>query len=167
MRVTDWLRADHRRLRGLLETATRGPAIDLAVYAEFRAGLLRHVAIEEKLLLAAARDARGGAPLPRARDLRVDHAALSSLLVPTPTVSIGHEIALLTSSHDAVEEGPGGVYDECEALLTPERTDALAHLAEAYPTPPVAPHFDGPGVHRTASSAMEAARRMTAPRGRR
>lgn len=162
-RITDYLTADHARLHALLDAAMRGPDLDDDAFADFRAGLLRHIAIEEKLVLPAARRANG-VPVALARDLRVDHAALTSLLVPTPTLCICHEIALLLRSHDAIEEG--GVYAECERLIGDAESTALTARARSFSAPPLAAHFDGPGVHRTASSALESARRMTAPRGR-
>ena len=73
--IAAYLHADHERLRRLLHRATAATELDLAAFADFRRGLLRHIGIEEKLLLPAARGARGGSPLERARDLRIDHAA--------------------------------------------------------------------------------------------
>jgi hypothetical protein len=53
--LTDLLAGDHTRLDGLLRRAlTAGGAVDRAASAEFRAGLLRHISLEEKLLLPAA-----------------------------------------------------------------------------------------------------------------
>lgn len=87
-RITEHLAADHQRLHALLTAACAGAALDRDAFARFRAGLLRHIAVEEKVLLPAARRARGGEPVARAYDLRVDHAALTSLLVPTPDVEL-------------------------------------------------------------------------------
>src|SRR5262245_30995230 len=67
---------DHARLAGLLARA----AADPAAYAAFRRGLLRHIAMEEKILLPTAQRARGGKPLPLAGRLRLDHGALAALL---------------------------------------------------------------------------------------
>jgi hypothetical protein len=49
-----FLANDHERLDGLLRRAMAAGAIDRAAYAEFRAGLLRHISLEEKILLPAA-----------------------------------------------------------------------------------------------------------------
>jgi hypothetical protein len=54
-------------------------------YAEFRAGLRRHIGMEEKILLPAARSANEGEPLASAAKLPLYHGALAALLVPTPT----------------------------------------------------------------------------------
>src|SRR4051812_30623228 len=53
----------------------------------------------------------------------------SSLLVPTPDPALCREIADLLETHNAVEEGRSGVYEECEALLG--TGDSAALLARA------------------------------------
>lgn len=158
-RITELLVADHQRLHRLLATAHTGGHLDGDAFAAFRAGLLHHIALEEKLLLPAVRRARGGEPLARARELRTEHAALTSLLVPTPDLALCAELEALLASHDAKEEGEDGVYAECEAALTPADSRTLAAAAAASPAVRVAPHFDGPGVYRTAALALAAARR--------
>ena len=50
----DFLAADHVRLDGLLTVARAGDRIDADAYEQFRAGLLRHIGMEEKILLPAA-----------------------------------------------------------------------------------------------------------------
>src|SRR5690606_1000117 len=109
-RITEYLLRDHQRLRALLERARAADPLDEEAFAAFRAGLLRHIAIEEKLLWPAARRARGDRPLEQARALRIEHAALGSLLVPTPDAALCDEIRSLLGAHDAREEGEGGVY---------------------------------------------------------
>jgi hypothetical protein len=94
-----FLADDHARLDALLQRATISSAeIGCSVYAEFRAGLLKHISMEEKLLLPAARRARGGEPLPLAAKLRLDHGALAALLVPMPTPAIISTQALREST---------------------------------------------------------------------
>lgn len=151
-RVTDYLEADHQRLHALL---------DSGALAEFRAGLLRHIAIEEKLLFPAVRRALGR-PLDAALRLRVEHAALTSLLVPTPDPTLVAEIRALLARHDAKEEGPDGVYAACEAILG--ATDELAKRARSFKQVPVSPYYDGPEAHRTAASALASAERIAANR---
>jgi hypothetical protein len=100
---------DHARLDGLLQRATmHSDAIETSAYAEFRAGLLKHIAMEEKILLPAAQLARRGQPLPIAAKLRLDHGALAALLVPAPTTSIIAAIRAVLSAHNQIEEGSGG-----------------------------------------------------------
>lgn len=168
MKITEYLARDHVRLHALLARATSGAAFDAEAFERFRAGLLRHIGIEEKVLLPAVRKARGGVPIERARDLRVDHAALTSLLVPTPDGAIVAEILSILEPHDFKEEGAGGVYEECEGALPEGESDALAERAAAFPEVPLAPHFDGRGTVRTAALALASASRikMSPPGGR-
>lgn len=156
-----YMTEDHARLDALLATATAGDAFDAGAFERFRAGLLRHIGIEEKILLSDARARRGGEPLPRAARLRVEHAAIASLLVPTPTPAIAAELRALLDAHNAVEEGDGGLYDELDALAAGD-AERLLERARAAVEPPMARHFDGAGVMRTAAEALALAERNAA-----
>ncbi len=157
--ISAFLAADHERLDLLLASAVRPSGdIDAASYAEFRAGLLRHIGIEEKVLFPASRRANGGRPLPQVERLHVEHGALALLLVPTPTVSIIEEIRAILVGHNEREEEPGGLYAVCDRLLDDE-LDAVLEQLRAYPPVKVAPHFDGPGVVRRAEEALRAVSR--------
>ncbi|GEJ58478.1 hemerythrin domain-containing protein [Anaeromyxobacter diazotrophicus] len=143
----------HARLDALLAQAVAGPDLDRAAFAAFREGLLRHIAVEEKVLFPALRAARGGEELPYARRLRVDHGAIAALLVPTPTPGIARELRTLLDPHNELEEGEGGLYATCDALLAGE-AEALLERMRAYPPVRVAAHRDGPRVCRTAEEAL-------------
>jgi hypothetical protein len=124
---------DHLRLSELLDRAISWPEpIDLAAYAEFRAGLLRHIAMEEKVLLPFAQKKRGGEPLPIAAKLRLDHGALAALLVPTPTFRIIEASAA----------------SEAELLLSRLRST---------PDVRVSPHSDGPKILEFTKRAVQRA----------
>jgi hypothetical protein len=152
--VTAWLAEDHARLDALLARAVATPGIlDRPAFDAFRAGLLRHIALEEKILLPAAREARRGEPLPEARRLRIDHGALAALLVPTPTPALVGELRAILEPHNVVEEAPGGVYAQCEALLAPRAPELVARMG-AYPPVKVAAYFDGARAVRTAAEAL-------------
>jgi hypothetical protein len=152
--LTDFLAGDHTRLDRLLQRALAvGGAVDRAAYAEFRAGLLKHISLEEKILLPAAQRWQGGDPLPMAAKLRLDHGALAALLVPTPTPTILAAIRTVLVAHNAVEEGPGGVYERCEQLAGVE-ADALLAQLQAAPEVPVAPYADGPQVMSVVRRAL-------------
>jgi hypothetical protein len=160
-RITSYLTGDHTRLDALLDRALRGPdSLDRAAYAAFRSGLLRHIAIEEKVLFPAVRRALGGVALDAMFELRIEHAAITSLLVPTPDVALCRELEVLLLRHNEKEEGALGVYALCERALSDAESHELAGRAEAYPAIRVARHFDGPRVYRTAELALAAASRM-------
>jgi hypothetical protein len=147
------LAADHERLDALLGAAVRDRAFDLPAFDAFRAGILWHIAVEEKLLFPALREARGGERHPDWKRLRIDHGAITSLLVPPPTAAIVAEIRSVLEPHKAVEEGSGGVYERCDALLG-AGAGALLERMRAYPPVKVAPYRDGPRVLRTAADAL-------------
>ena len=145
-RIYRVLADDHARLDGFLQRAmTEAGAIDRAAYAEFRAGLLKHIGMEEKILLPAAPRLRGGEPLALAAKVRLDHGALAALLVPTPTPAIVAALRTILRAHNPLEEGPGGLYECCERLAGAEAEALLARL-QAAPEVPPAPHADGPEV---------------------
>lgn len=148
------LAEDHARLDGLLRSSlTEAGLIDRAAYDEFRAGLLKHISMEEKILLPTAQRLRGGEPLALAARLRLDHGAVAALLVPTPTPAIVAALRRILASHNMVEEGPGGVYECCEQLAGAEAEALLAQL-HAAPAVPAAPYSDGPQVMDTMRRAL-------------
>ena len=151
--VTEYLAADHARLDALLVRAVRDPgAIDLDAFGEFRAGLLRHIALEEKILFPAVREARGERH-PDWMRLRIDHGALTSLLVPTPTPDIVAELRSILEPHNAIEEGAGALYESSDALLDAGAAALVARM-RAYPPVKVAGYRDGPRVLRRAEDAL-------------
>lgn len=152
-----FLADDHRRLEALLDEALSTPGrIQRDPYAAFREGLLRHIAMEEKVLLPAAQRARGGGPLPSAPKLRLDHAALAALLVPSPTPAIIAAIRAVLAAHNPIEEGPDGLYETCERLLS-DQTEAMLGRLRAAPEVAAAPHINGPRVLEATRRALERA----------
>ena len=137
-----YLEADHDRLDRLLGEAERTPgAIDLEPFGAFRRGLLRHIGIEEKILFAAAKTARGGDPVPEFDRLRADHARLTALLVPTPTPDIVAKIRAVLVPHNEIEERDGGTYAVCLDALGAD-ADALLERMREVAEPPVRPYYD-------------------------
>ena len=160
VRVTEYLIADHARLHALLARACECEPFDHEAFERFRAGLLRHIGIEEKLLFAAVRERGGGELLAAAHELRLEHAALASLLVPTPDHALAREIAELLAVHDEREERSGGIYEQCERFLPEALSAELRDRASAFAEVPAARHYDGPAAHRTAASALASALRL-------
>jgi hypothetical protein len=146
--IESFLTEDHARLDGLLARAERaGGTIDVAIYAEFRQGLLRHIAMEEKILLPYAKSKRGGEPLPIAAKLRKDHGEIAALLVPSPTPTLCTKLRAVLARHNPDEEGPEGLYATCDVVAGSEAAHVVERL-EAQPEVPMAPHYDGPLVHK-------------------
>ncbi len=157
-KIHSYLAGDHRRLEALLDRAMADREhIDAAAYAGFRAGLLKHIGMEEKVLLPAAQKARAGKPLEAAARLRLDHGALVALLVPSPTQAIVAAIRAVLARHNPIEEGEGGIYDQAELAADADAGEILSRLKN-FPEVKVLPHVDNDFV-------MEAARRALARAG--
>lgn len=162
--VRRFFAADHRRLNDLLAHALLGDGpLDLRAYGAFRAGLLRHIAMEEKVLFPGVASALGGRPLPIAARLRVDHGAIAALLVPTPNRSIAATLASVLGPHNEREEGEGGAYDACDAALGRERAEQVVSRLVLFPEPPLKPYNDSPAVMRHIEHSLDLSRRQWAP----
>jgi hypothetical protein len=134
---------DHTRLDDALNRSTpSAPLVDLEAFGEFRAGILRHISMEEKVLLPAAQAAQGK-PLILAGKLRLDHGAIASLLVPFPTLSIVSALRTILSAHNPLEEGPGGVYEQCERLSGDDVARVVNNLKAVLPVA-LAPYSENP-----------------------
>ena len=147
--IETFMVADHVRLdRQLSLSERRDGSIDEDAYAIFRHDLLRHIAMEEKVLLPFARERRGGQRLSLAIALRADHGAIAKLLVRSPTTGVVSNLRELLGRHHPLEEGPEGLYATCDALAKgdTEAEQVVARL-RAQPMVPVAAYYDGP-LHR-------------------
>jgi hypothetical protein len=149
---------DHHRLEKLLNKATEQPdEIKMDYYHQFRTGLLHHIKMEEKTLFPAAKKVNQElmqALIPR---FRLEHGALTALMVPPPTLSLIKAIRYVLERHDMAEEEPGGMYDVCEALTHGQTQELLEQLADVEEVP----------VHpaNPAPIAIESARRALARAG--
>lgn len=141
--IEAFMTRDHVELDRLLTEAERPDgAIDDDAYTRFREGLLRHIGMEEKVLLPFARDRLGG-PLRVAAQLRVDHSAIAKLLVRSPSPSIIASLRELLATHNTIEEGPSGLYAVCDAIAKDEAGEIVRRL-RAQPRVPLAKYYDGP-----------------------
>ncbi len=153
----EYLAGDHERLNDLLTRAAEGErGIDMGPYTEFRQGLLRHIGIEEKIVLPAIARFQNGKQAEIAQRLRLDHGALVALLVPPPTPAIVETIRLILKAHNPLEEDEGGLYELIEKLAG-EEADGLLEKLKTAPEVPALPHNDWPGVIDATRRAVERA----------
>lgn len=155
--LSHFLLNDHKRIDALLQSATSDlERVDQGAYDQFRSALLRHIGMEEKILMPALQRLQGGTPFPHAAKLRLDHGALAALLMPSPMRPILATIRAILSVHNRLEEGPDGLYATCDRLATSE-TDALIARLRAAPDVVVALPSDSPAVMKNLHSALERA----------
>ena len=142
--IEQFMVEDHARLDRLLASCERDDgAIDTANYTRFRHDLLRHIAMEEKVLLPDARARRNDERLEMVFQLRRDHSEVAKLLVRSPTLGGLAALRELLGRHNALEEGPGGLYATCDALAGDE-AEAVVERLRAQTRVPLAPYYDGP-----------------------
>jgi hypothetical protein len=123
------------------------------VVAEFRRGLLKHISMGEKILLPTVQALHHGEPLPIAAQLRLQHGAIAALLVPFPRPAVVNALRAVLAQHNAIEEGPDGVYAECDRIVGPKRAVLLNRLQVAAEVP-VANHVDSEKVEASARRAL-------------
>ncbi len=134
--IYEFFTEDHRRVEALLDKATEDiNHIEMDSYHQFRTGLLTHIKMEEKVLFAAAQKANDNDPIPLAAQLRLEHGAITSLMVPLPTPSLVRAIRYILDKHDFKEEEPGGMYDICEKLTHNQTQEILETLRNTTPVP--------------------------------
>jgi hypothetical protein len=159
--IQEFFKSDHERLDALAHRAGADPArFDREAFDAFRDGLLRHMGMEEKILFPTIRRAaaRPGAEIPASylRRFRVEHAALASLLVGTPTADLLLEIQSILTTHNRAEEEPGGLYERCDCMLGSD-AEALIARMRAFRSPRLRPYQDHPRVLRRAEDALRLA----------
>ena len=137
----------------LNRAVARPDKLDIEAYAEFRVGLLRHIGIEEKILLPAARRHRGGEPLPIAAKIRLDHGALVALMVPPPTRALVSTIRSILTKHNKLEEEVDGLYESAESTIGADAEEFSALMRQAAAVK-VLPHNADPKVLETARRAV-------------
>lgn len=148
---------DHHHIDALLTKATAQPGeIDMDFYHQFRTRLLRHIKMEEKTLFPAAKKANLEVMQELIPRYRLEHGALTALMVPPPTSALIKVIRYLLEKHDMAEEEPGGLYDVCEALTLGQTQELLAQLALTEEVP-VHPPNPAPIAIESARRALERA----------
>jgi hypothetical protein len=148
------LLAEHARLDGLLTRAAEiSGELSVETYAAFREALLRHIRVEEKILLPMAQRKRDGVPLPLTARLRLDHGALAALLMLPPQAQTFHALRTILDVHNPLEEGEGGVYTQCEALAGAESNEIKEQVAKSTRVP-VSSWVDSPMVVAAAQRVL-------------
>jgi len=149
---------DHRRIDTLLDKATQQPGVINSEYYDlFRRGLLRHIKMEEKILFPAAKKVNKAVMENLIPRYRLEHGALTALMVPPPDLPLIKVIRYVLEKHDTAEEEPGGLYDVCESLTSGETQELLNQLSHTEEVPVHPPN--------PAPIALESARRALARAG--
>jgi hypothetical protein len=150
---SEYLERDHRRLEDLLAAATHDlSAVDMAVYDEFRAGLLRHIGIEEKIVLPLLRSV-AGCGFDMEAQLRLEHGAIAALLVPPPTSELLFALIGLLQRHNHLEEDPDTLYQLLDECARAAGVDILRKVME-FPEVPISRHINNPHAVEPAKRAV-------------
>jgi len=137
---------DHRRLDELLDRATADPEhFDPEAYGKFRVGLLKHIKMEETIVFPAFQKSNSGDVPALIGRLRLDHGALTALMVPPPSPAILRAIRFILKGHNALEEASEGLYEKCDAMKEGV-IEEMKHKLEAIGEVPVVPHRSEPFV---------------------
>lgn len=130
--IERFMTEDHARADALLRSAMRlRNRVDTRAFDAFRARLFRHMALEERVLLPFAERVRG-APLPIAGRLCREHVEIRSLLSAAPTPERCELLVELLGRHNAIEEGPAGLYAACDALADGGWARVIDELRKLY-----------------------------------
>ena len=115
--IAAFMSREHRRIEELFARATAVPGkLDVESYEDFRSVLLRHMAMEERVLSPETqRFSRD--PIPELKRMRTDHGKIAVLLAATPTPEVLDQLRTILTEHDRFEEEPGGLYEICERML--------------------------------------------------
>ena len=128
----------------------------MTLYSQFRSGLLKHIKMEENVVIPAVVKEQEGKPLTIAQKLRTDHGAIVALLVPPPSPTIIRALRYILAGHHRIEEGQGGLYDLSERILS-EQLDQLMVEVLKVSEVPVLPHKSSPEIMEAVGRALERA----------
>lgn len=122
---------DHARADALLRRALAVRPVDEVAFAAFRRELLRHMALEEDVLV---RYAEARADFPLGDRIRADHDEIRKLVAGRACVDKIARLVELLGRHNAIEEGPDGLYVTCDAIAGAD-ADALVTRLKRYAPP--------------------------------
>jgi len=150
-----YLSHDHRYIDRLFERALQHDTVDMLLYTKFRIRLLRHIAIEEQLVLPVIRKHLPGG-FPMETQLRLEHGALAALLVPPPDTDVTDVLACLLRKHNALEEAHGTLYELLDNCARLEDDDVTAAIRN-HPEPPLSRFINNPMALEPAKRALDRA----------
>ncbi|MBI5021724.1 MAG: hemerythrin domain-containing protein [Ignavibacteriales bacterium] len=138
----------------MLENAVVGNEnIDEVSYSKFRSGILKHIGMEEKILIPEYLKTPDTERYSLATHLRLDHGAIAALLVPKPSLKIIAALKAILSKHNVLEEKPGGLYEVCEQSVG-DNLDLLMTRIQNVPEVPVNPYNLNPAVFDSTRRAL-------------
>lgn len=153
--IREYLSNDHDRLDGLLQqTLTSTGEINEKAYHHFRQGLLRHIGIEEKVLIPALQPKADEAMKQTLERIRMDHSAIVALLVPPPSPSIISALKSILTKHNELEEADGGLYERADLV---ELAHQLTERVKNFPEVKSLPNNPEPKVLEATRRALERA----------
>lgn len=153
--IYNYLHKDHIILGDFLEKIIdKSGNIERSYYEKFREGILKHIGIEEKILIKSL-EKKGKVPAEILK-LKLDHSAISALLVPEPTKGIINTIKEILRDHNLLEEMDGGFYDECDKWLK-EEVEAIIEKIKNYPPFKLMPNIPEKEVLKTTKRIVEGA----------
>lgn len=155
--IAAYLSEDHDRLDALLRRCVLpSGGIDADAYHAFRQGLLRHIGIEERILIPALRN-QSEEPLRETIErIRLDHSAIAALLVPVPSAGIIAALTAILTGHNDLEERDGGFYERADAYDAEAATGMMDRIRSA-PEVRALPNNPDPAVLAATRRALERA----------
>ncbi|MFZ1978391.1 MAG: hypothetical protein WAV76_10600 [Bacteroidota bacterium] len=119
--------------------------------------MLKHIGLEEKILIPALHNSQESIAYPLAAPLRLEHGAIASLLVLPPSAIVKNVLLGILQHHNKREETEKGLYTDCDCLL-PDAVETMMEKVYHYPDVPVMPYNDS-------QHALDAARRAVSRAG--
>lgn len=155
--ISEYLANDHDRLDGLLiQVITPTGEINTNAYHQFRQGLLRHIGIEEKILIPALQSNLTDEMKKTLDRIRMDHSAIVALLVPPPSPAIISALKSILTGHNELEEANSGFYEQADTSEE-QSPQQLAERVKNFPEVKSLPNNPDPKVLEATRRALERA----------
>ncbi|MBN1447324.1 MAG: hemerythrin domain-containing protein [Bacteroidetes bacterium] len=152
MSPSRYLIEDHRHLDELLNRAVTETEIDEEAYNTFRRGLLRHIAIEENIVMPLIRE-RSENGFFALQQIHLEHGAIAALMVPPPTEELIAVLRALLDRHNLLEETQDTLYDVLDHCARTDQPELLSRLKD-HPEVPLSPNINNPAGLEPARRAI-------------